>query len=390
MQTPFNPNPRDCGGPENSLNLWNEGDTGTGAGRLRQRLLADAVPLRPLRHWTSCRGCTVTATCRACASVDAALTAEGATDLYRRDPRLPDHRPWWTRSSATRGHQCQGRPKARVTTPSLRSTVNLANPDVNDDPGAAPNGADYVPLQGAERQRPPGSDLRSLSFAGAPTLPPIPLAVDHGEQRPGPPRQPGAVVGQRQQPRRRAPSPRSPCPPTDPTLRFLAKYGAEAGFDYGYVLVSTDGGATYTPIPGDQTVDGPLGPALNGTTTGFEPHSYDLSAYAGQTVLLGFRYVSDGGVNEGGWLIDDITVGGTIVSDGSAWRRSTRPPRSARPPWTTGTCGSSASTRARRRSRGSSSSTARAPYPGPGAAGAAEPLPRRSWRSSPTTSRRSR
>ena len=26
VQTPFNPNPRDCGGPENSLNLWDEGD----------------------------------------------------------------------------------------------------------------------------------------------------------------------------------------------------------------------------------------------------------------------------------------------------------------------------------------------------------------------------
>jgi len=49
-----------------------------------------------------------------------------------------------------------------------------------------------------------------------------------------------------------------------------------------------------------------------------EPHTYDLSAYAGQNVLLGFRYVSDGGVNEGGWLIDDVTVSGTIVSDGSS------------------------------------------------------------------------
>src|SRR4029453_8307301 len=82
--------------------------------------------------------------------------------------------------------------------------------------------------------------------------------------------------------------------------------------------VSTDGGATYTPIAGDKTVAGPLGPAINGTPTGFEPHTYDLSAYAGQTILLGFRYVSDGGVNEGGWLIDDITVGGTTVSDGSS------------------------------------------------------------------------
>jgi hypothetical protein len=107
-------------------------------------------------------------------------------------------------------------------------------------------------------------------------------------------------------------------PSVDPTLRFLAKYGAEAGFDYGYVVVSTDGGATYTVIPGDRTVDGPLGAAINGTTNGFEPHSYDLSAYAGRTILLGFRYISDGGVNEGGWKIDDITVGDALVSDGSS------------------------------------------------------------------------
>ena len=35
-------------------------------------------------------------------------------------------------------------------------------------------------------------------------------------------------------------------PTANPTLTFLAKYGAEAGFDYGYVMVSTDGGETYT------------------------------------------------------------------------------------------------------------------------------------------------
>ena len=32
-------------------------------------------------------------------------------------------------------------------------------------------------------------------------------------------------------------------PAADPTLRFLAKYGAELGYDYGYVVVSTDGGS---------------------------------------------------------------------------------------------------------------------------------------------------
>ncbi|MFD0743992.1 hypothetical protein ACFQ1L_20820 [Phytohabitans flavus] len=107
-------------------------------------------------------------------------------------------------------------------------------------------------------------------------------------------------------------------PPGGTTLRLLAKYGAEKGFDYGYVTVSTDGGKTYTPVVGDRTVAGPLGPALNGTTDGFEPHTFDLSAYAGKTVLLGFRYVSDGGLDEGGLLLDDITLGGGLVADGSS------------------------------------------------------------------------
>jgi len=39
-----------------------------------------------------------------------------------------------------------------VTTPSLRSTVNLENPAANSTPGAAPNGADFVPLQDAVEQ----------------------------------------------------------------------------------------------------------------------------------------------------------------------------------------------------------------------------------------------
>ena len=34
-------------------------------------------------------------------------------------------------------------------------------------------------------------------------------------------------------------------------------------------------------------------------------------------MLVGFRYVSDGGVNDGGWYVDNVKVGGTLVSDGS-------------------------------------------------------------------------
>jgi len=183
-------------------------------------------------------------------------------------------------------------------------------------PGAAPNGADYVLLQ-KNGTAVKGRDLRSLKFTGATQLPSIPLAwtlVNNDPDRPG-----NSVLfsGNANNTDATAVIPVT-VPATNATLAFQAKYGAELGYDYGYVVVSTDGGTTYTAIPGDKTVDGPLGPGLNGTTTGFEAHSYDLSAYAGTSVLLGFRYVSDGGVNEGGLLLDDITLGGTTLSDGSS------------------------------------------------------------------------
>lgn len=65
-------------------------------------------------------------------------------------------------------------------------------------------------------------------------------------------------------------------------------------------------------------MDGPYGPALNGDAAGWATQTFDLSAYAGKSVLIGFRYVSDGGVNDGGWYVDNVKVGGTVVSDGSS------------------------------------------------------------------------
>jgi hypothetical protein len=317
VPTPFNTNPRDCGGPENSLNLWGEGnnpnavlaDYGNAYSFtlfLYDRYGADIVSR--LHNDGALQGL---------ASLEAALKAEGATNAYQvihdyQTMTLVDR----IVGDSRRGIML-GVPKSRVTTQSLRSTVNLANPTANGTPGAAPNGADYVPLQKADGQLLRGRDLRSLSFQGAKTLPSLPLAwtvVSNDADRPGNP-----VLWSGNANNTDAAAVTSlTVPAADPTLRFVAKYGAEAGYDYGYVTVSTDGGATYTAIPGDKTVAGPLGPALNGTTKGFEAHSYDLSAYAGKTVLLGFRYVSDGGVNEGGLLIDDITVGGTTISDGSS------------------------------------------------------------------------
>jgi len=316
VQTPYNPNPRDCGGSQNSLNLWGEGGNGAG-------VLADYGNAYELMLFLYDRyGLDIISKLhrdgakQGIASLDAAVKAVGAKDAYT---VLHDYQTMVLVDKIvgdSRWGIILGAQKSQVTSKSLRSSVNLANPQSYSVPGAAPNGADYVQLQ-KNGQALKGKDLRSLKFTGAKTLPALPLAwtvVNNDPDRPG---NPVLFSGNANNTDAAAVIPVT-VPTAGPTLTFLAKYGAELGYDYAYVQVSTDGGTTYTSIPGDKTGDAPLGPGLNGTTTGFEPHSYDLSAYAGKSILLSFRYVSDGGVNEGGLLLDDITLGGTTLSDGSS------------------------------------------------------------------------
>ncbi|MDF1606483.1 immune inhibitor A domain-containing protein [Nocardioides sp. YIM 152315] len=317
IQTPYNPNPRDCGGAQNSLTLWGE-DPNPAA------TLADYGNAYSMMLYLYDRFGTEFMSAlhrdgehQGIASLAAELAAEGIDDPYDvvhqyQSMTLLDKIVGDSKRSIVLGAN-----KRLVTTPSLRSTVNLDNPESYDTPGAAPNGADYVALRGADGKVLRGSKLRSLVFDGAATLPTQPLAwttVSNDPDRPGD----SVLWSGNANNLDAAAVAEVTVPAADPTLRFLAKYGAELGYDYGYVQVSTDGGATYTSIPGDRTTEGPLGPSLNGTTTGFEPHTFDLSEYAGQTVLISLRYVSDGGVNEGGLLLDDITVGGTTISDGSS------------------------------------------------------------------------
>lgn len=315
VQTPANTNPRDCGGPENSLNLWGESpnpnavlaDYGNAYAFLLYLYDRYGLDFISQLHRDGDH--------QGLASVEHELAGEGA-ELYRVLHRFQSA-VLLDRIVDTRRGVVLGARKADVTTKSLNATVNLANPASYATPGAAPNGADYVLLQDKQGRPLKGAQLHRLSFRGATTLPAIPLAWSVVSDDPDRPGNPVLFSGNADNLDVSAIAHVS-VPTADPTLRFLAKYGAEAGYDYAYVVVSTDGGATYTPIAGDKTVEGPLGPALNGTTDGFEPHTFDLSAYAGQDVLLGVRYVTDGGVSEGGVHLDDVTVGGTVVSDGSS------------------------------------------------------------------------
>jgi hypothetical protein len=97
------------------------------------------------------------------------------------------------------------------------------------------------------------------------------------------------------------------------TLRFRTWYEIEDGWDYGYVAVSTDDGETWTALAGNETttydpVQGAYGPGYTGESGGWVPEEVDLSAYAGEEILLRFEYVTDDATNQTGLAIDDIEI----------------------------------------------------------------------------------
>ncbi|MFD5630574.1 MULTISPECIES: immune inhibitor A domain-containing protein [unclassified Streptomyces] len=103
------------------------------------------------------------------------------------------------------------------------------------------------------------------------------------------------------------------------TLTLDGWWDIEAGYDYLYTEVSTDGGANWTAIDGTAdgaaiSRDGSGKPALDGTTEAYTKLSYPLDAYAGQNIGLRFRYATDGGVAQKGFAADEISV----VADGTA------------------------------------------------------------------------
>ncbi|MDX2647772.1 immune inhibitor A [Streptomyces sp. PA03-1a] len=112
---------------------------------------------------------------------------------------------------------------------------------------------------------------------------------------------------------------------TSASLSLKGWYDIEENYDYLYTEVSTDGGANWTAIDG--TIGGaPLPrdasdkPALTGTAASYQDMVLPLDAYAGTSVKLRFRYQSDGGVAQKGFLADAITLtadGATVLSDGA-------------------------------------------------------------------------
>ncbi|MER5702611.1 immune inhibitor A domain-containing protein [Micromonospora sp. NPDC002296] len=106
---------------------------------------------------------------------------------------------------------------------------------------------------------------------------------------------------------------------TSASITAKAWYDIEEDYDYLYAEVSTNGGATWAPLSnslidaGETGVDGSSSDAWVDLT-------YDLSAYAGQSVQFRYRYQSDGGVHLAGAFLDNISLvkgGATTWTDGA-------------------------------------------------------------------------
>jgi hypothetical protein len=115
--------------------------------------------------------------------------------------------------------------------------------------------------------------------------------------------------------------------PSDPTLTMVTAYGLETLWDYGFVQVSTDGGTTWTSLANAYTTtdyDPSAHPDIVANLPGLTDYNpdwddwttmtFDLTAYSGMNVMIGFRYMTDWATTYEGWWINSATVSGTALT----------------------------------------------------------------------------
>jgi hypothetical protein len=183
------------------------------------------------------------------------------------------------------------------------------------------------------------SDLRHLAFDGATAIPgrPVEWTVDASPPAGG---APALYTGAGNNLDRTIVRPLT-VPAGGAELAFEAQWNVEedsfGGWDFTFVQVSTDGGATYRSIactssrsdasPHARPVMHENLPGFTAYSGGWRTERCDLSPFVGRSILVAFRHVTDGSVPgdpddpaatipPGFWL-RHLTLGGAPVADGS-------------------------------------------------------------------------
>ncbi|MEE9555430.1 MAG: M14 family zinc carboxypeptidase [candidate division Zixibacteria bacterium] len=97
----------------------------------------------------------------------------------------------------------------------------------------------------------------------------------------------------------------------DDSLKVWVWYAIEPDYDYAYIQISTDGGATFDNLPGNITTENDphgnnRGNGITGNSGGWVEGIFPLDDYTGQSAILGMRYVTDGGWLYEGFYADDF------------------------------------------------------------------------------------
>jgi len=110
--------------------------------------------------------------------------------------------------------------------------------------------------------------------------------------------------------------------PAGAMLTAQVNYAIELDWDYAYVVVSDDGGATWETVNTNRSTEtNPngqnFGHGITGDSGGWVELTADLSGHTGPT-LVGFRYWTDGATVEPGFSVDEIAVTGSPTDGGES------------------------------------------------------------------------
>ena len=335
VQTPANPNPRATSGPENSLTNWNDqGDLET----LCDYGAAFTFALWLSNHYGSA---FMSALHREDTNglpglqkvLDSFLTGKKAQDVIHE---------WAATVAADKALDTgvglrDGSSPAPFQIAAMNSDIYWGTTEAYSTRGAPPNGSDYVQLRDGAENPLTAEQLSSVKFKGTTQFAPLPTqwTVDAN-----PPLQAGnpAYFGGRADNLDNAMAHEVTVPAGTPTLAADILWSTEVAFDSLFVQVSTDGGNTWTSLGNGDTTNqlSPSAnaklksnlPGLNGESKTWKHEVFDLTPYAGQKVWISFRYITDSdtrGVDFDGVWVDNITVGGVAVGDGTltGWKSLT-------------------------------------------------------------------
>ena len=105
--------------------------------------------------------------------------------------------------------------------------------------------------------------------------------------------------------------------PAGASLTAKVRYNIELDWDYAYLTVNGDPVETNLSTSNDPNAQN-FGHGITGASGAWVDLTADLSAFAGQTVTLGFRYWTDINTGDFGFMVDELAVTGFPVDGAEA------------------------------------------------------------------------